>query len=218
MKKIYFEQIDSTQTYAKKQAQKGIKNEIYIAKEQTSGIGRNGHSWFSNNGGLYFSYITDSYNSIYTLTVGVALYKALEELYGIKTKIKWPNDILLNDKKVAGIICEKVKDLIIVGIGVNTNFDEDKLGELIDISTTLKSACGVNIDNDNLLEKILQNINELICDSNILDIFRANIAFLNEERFISQIDKKAIIKGIDENGYLIVQDELGEYKISGGVI
>ena len=79
MKKIYFDQIDSTQTYAKERARRDIKNEIYIAKEQTAGIGRNGHSWFSHPGGLYFSYITDSYNSIYTLTVGVALYKALEE-------------------------------------------------------------------------------------------------------------------------------------------
>jgi len=198
MEKIYFDKINSTQTYAKERARNGIKNEIYVAKEQTLGVGRNGHSWVSNDGGLYFSFITDSFNDIYTLTVGVAVYKALDELYGIKTKIKWPNDILVNNKKVAGIICEKVKDLIIVGIGVNTNVDEDFLGELSDYATTLKTAFGFIIDNDILLDKIIENIDKLISNKEVLSIFESNMAFLGEERFISQINKKAIIKGIDE--------------------
>ena len=81
MKKIYFDKINSTQMYAKEKAKQGVQNEIYIAKIQTAGIGRNGHNWTSNLGGLYFSFITNSYNDIYTLTVGIAVYKALEELY-----------------------------------------------------------------------------------------------------------------------------------------
>ena len=218
MQKIYFDKIESTQIYAKEQAKNAIKNEIYIAKEQNSGIGRNGHTWVSNRGGLYFSFVTDTYNHVYTLTIGVAVYKALDELYGIKTKIKWPNDILANNKKVAGIICEKVNNMIIVGIGINTNFDEDKLGDLMNISTTLKSAYNVSIDNDALLEKIIQNINELLYDEKTLDIFAANMAYINDKRFISQINKEAIIKGINSEGFLIVQDGLTEYKISGGII
>jgi len=218
MKKIYFDKIDSTQSYAKEKSKQGVKNEIYIAKEQTSGVGRNGHIWISNFGGLYFSFITDIYNDIYTITVGVAVHKALEELYNIKTKIKWPNDLLYNNKKISGIICEKVDDLIIVGIGINTNFEEDKLGELSDIATTLKSSKNVEIDIDKLLEKIIENIDKLIYNKETLSIFRDNMAFLGEKRFISQISKEAIIKGIDNNGYLIVESDSVEYKVSGGII
>jgi len=218
MKKIYFEKIESTQKHAKEKARAGIKNEIYIAKEQTAGIGRNGHNWFSNYGGLYFSFITNYYNDIYTITVGVAVYKALEELYSIKTKIKWPNDLLINNKKIAGIICEKVNDLVVVGIGINTNFEEEKLGELSERATTIKSSLNIEINNDILLDKIIENINKLIYNKEALPIFRENMAFANEERFVSQINKMAVIKRIDDNGYLIVEDENIEYKISGGVI
>lgn len=218
MKKIYFDKINSTQMYAKEKAKQGVQNEIYIAKIQTAGIGRNGHNWTSNLGGLYFSFITNYYNDIYTLTVGIAVYKALEELYEIKAKIKWPNDLIVNNKKIAGIICEKVNDLVVVGIGINTNFEEESLGELSSIATTLKTYKNIEIDNDILLDKIIENINKLIYNKETLSIFRKNMAFLNEERYISQIDKNAIIKGIDDNGYLLVQSGVDEYKISGGVI
>lgn len=218
MERIYFERIDSTQVYAKEKAKLGIKDEIYIAKEQTGGIGRNGHLWKSVQGGLYFSFITDKFNDIYTLTVGVALYKALEELYGIQTKIKWPNDILYNNKKIAGIICEKVNNLIVVGIGVNTNFEEEKIGKLMEIATTLKSLCNKEINNDVLMEKILENLNQIDNIKHILSTFRNNMAFLNEKRFIGQLNKEAIVKGIDDHGYLIVQDDIDEYKIIGGTI
>lgn len=218
MEKIYFEEIPSTQVYAKEKAKLGTKDVIYIAKKQIGGIGRNGHTWTSNEGGLYFSFITDKFNDIYTLTIGVAVYKALEELYGIQTKIKWPNDILYNNKKIAGIICEKVNSLVIVGIGINTNFEEENLGELVRIATTLRSSCDKEIDNEVLLEKIIQNINELQNMKHILSIFRNNMAFLNEKRFIGQINKEAIIKGVDDYGYLVVQDGEEEYKIIGGTI
>lgn len=218
MKKIYFDIIGSTQNYAKEKAKQGVKNEIYIANKQTSGIGRNGHTWISNEGGLYFSFVTDMYNEVYTITVGVAVYKALEELYNIKAKIKWPNDLIINNKKIVGIICEKVNNLVVVGIGVNTNFEEGKLEELSDIATTLKSLFNIEINNDDLLDKIIENINKLNYNKEMLLIFRENMAFLNEERFISQINKNAIIRGIDDNGYLIVETENIEYKISGGII
>lgn len=218
MKKIYFDEIDSTQIFAKEKAKLGIKNEIYIAKNQSNGIGRNGHSWFSAEGGLYFSFITDIYNDIYTLTVGVAVHKALKELYGIETKIKWPNDLLINDKKIAGIICEKINSLIVVGIGINTNVENEKIKEISEIATTLKSLFNININNDVLLDAIIKNIEILNDRKNILSIVRNNMAYLNEKRFISQINKEAIIKGIDDDGYLIVNDNLDEYKISGGTI
>lgn len=214
MEKIYFEEIVSTQLYAKEKAVLGIKDEVYIAKKQTSGIGRNGHIWFSPEGGLYFSFITEKYNDIYTLTVGVAIHEALKELYGIESKIKWPNDILVDNKKMAGIICEKIGNLVIVGIGVNTNFDANELENII----TTKSLLNLNVDNGILLKKIIENIDKLVYDNKVLTIFENNMAFIGEKRYISQIGKMATIKGINEAGFLIVSDEDVDYRISGGII
>ena len=218
MKKNYFDIIDSTQVLAKSMAKQGIKNEIFIAKEQDAGIGRNGHSWFSNLGGLYFSYITNVFNNIYTLTLAVAINQILREKYQIETKIKWPNDILLNNKKIAGIICEKVNNAIVVGIGINTNFESSNLEELSDIATTILSETGINIDNEKLLDEIVQRVDELNDEKEILKMFRENMAFLGEKRYVSQIGCEAIILGINDNGYLIVNSNDKKNIIVGGTI
>lgn len=218
MKKNYFDNIDSTQVLAKSMAKQGIKNEIFIAKEQNAGIGRNGHSWFSNIGGLYFSYITNVFNNIYTLTLAVAINQILREKYQIETKIKWPNDILLNNKKIAGIICEQVNNLIVVGIGINTNFESLNLEELSDIATTILSETGINIDNEKLLDEIMQRVDELNDEKEILKMFRENMAFLGEKRYVSQIKQEAIILGINDNGYLIVNSNDKKNIIVGGTI
>jgi biotin-(acetyl-CoA carboxylase) ligase len=125
---------------------------------------------------------------------------------------------LINNKKIGGIICEKIDNLIVVGIGINTNFKEKELGELSTTATTIQSAFNIEIDNEILLDKIIENINKLIYNKLTLSVFRENMAFLNEERFISQINKKAIIKGIDDNGLLIVKSGIEEHKIFGGII
>ena len=218
MKKFYFDNIDSTQVYAKHMAKQGVKNEIFIAKEQNAGIGRNGHSWFSNMGGLYFSYITDKFNKVYTLTLAVAINQVLRETYQIETKIKWPNDILLHNKKIVGIICEKVNNLVVVGIGINTNFNSENLGELSDIATTILSETDIKIDNDELLNEIIQRVDELSDEKEILRAFNENMAFLGEKRYISQINQEAMIMGINDKGYLIVNSNDKENIIVGGTI
>ena len=218
MKKIYFDNIESTQIFAKSMAKQGIKHEIYIAKEQSSGIGRNGHSWFSNLGGLYFSYITDKFNNIYTLTLAVVINQILKEKYKIETKIKWPNDILLNNKKIAGIICEKVNNAIVVGIGINTNFDSSNLGELSDIAATIVSETGIMLDNEKLLDEIMEKTDKLNDEKEILKMFKENMAFLGEKRYVSQIEQEATVVGINDNGYLIVNSNDKENIIVGGTI
>lgn len=218
MKKIYFDLINSTQKYAKDRARLGFVNEIYISKEQNAGVGRSGHIWESRLGGLWFSFITAEYNSIYTITLGIAIMKSLKELYNIDTKIKWPNDILLNNKKIAGIICEKINNFVVVGIGINTNFEKEQLGELVSSASTIKSELNIEVNNEELLDKIIEKISVLEDTGEILRMFKSNMAYLNEKRYIGQINKEAIIKGIDNDGSLIVESEGEEYKIIGGIL
>ncbi len=105
------------------------------AEEQTGGRGRLGKSFFSPEGGLYFSLsypLTGKENNIpfLTLLAGLAVSEAIEELTGVKTLVKWPNDIYLNGRKLGGILCELVSGKVltaVVGIGINIGTDKNEI-------------------------------------------------------------------------------------------
>lgn len=118
--------VSSTNTILKKFAKEGISDYILVAKQQTGGRGRYDRHYFSPKSGVYFSFIFQSEIDsnlipLITPTVAVAVSETLNE-YGKNTSIKWVNDVLLNNKKVCGILVETVleeKPYIIVGIGLN---------------------------------------------------------------------------------------------------
>ena len=124
----YYKKVDSTNQRAK---EAGLPNRLFIAEEQTKGRGRFGRSWLSEFGGLYFSITLPRILPIedvpkITLTTGLAVAKALN------AKVKWPNDVLYNGKKLCGILCELAGEvenpLVIVGIGVNVNNPTPEVG------------------------------------------------------------------------------------------
>ena len=115
------------------------------ARRQLSGKGRLGRSFFSPEGGLYFSLsypLSGKENNIpfITLLAGLAASEAIERLAGVKTEIKWPNDIYLNGKKLGGILCELVSSkslTAVVGIGINLSVPVSEIpSELRDIMTS----------------------------------------------------------------------------------
>lgn len=134
--KIYFyDDIDSTQLQALsilKKEQENAKNIIIMARTQSAGKGRMERKWQSPLGGLWLSIIlkpdiSASLLTFFPLAIGISICETIKEITGIKPKLKWPNDVLINNKKVAGTIIdagiEKDKiDYIIVGIGINLNF------------------------------------------------------------------------------------------------
>lgn len=108
---------------------------VLSADVQTEGRGRLGRSFFSPDGGLYFSFtlpLSGKEENIpfITLLAGLATSEAIEKLTGVKTEIKWPNDIYINGKKLGGILCELVsgKSLTaVVGVGINLNITENEI-------------------------------------------------------------------------------------------
>ena len=132
---LTYDTIDSTNTEALKQARLGAEEGLcVVARQQTAGRGRHGRTWVSpEDAGLYFSIVLrpklDAKDlSLITLTAGVAVHDTLAET-GLKPDIKWVNDLLVDEKKICGILAETTDTqsglAVIVGIGINlrsTNF------------------------------------------------------------------------------------------------
>lgn len=162
MEIIKLEKIDSTNLYLKNREVKK-EGEIVIAQEQTAGRGRRGNKWHSNRGAGLFSFLVREKDELLErgeerlpLIVGFALYKVLEREFKLEFKFKWTNDIYLYDKKVSGILIEKVDNFYIVGIGVNLN--NTIPDEIKDIAISLGETIEKNIDIDMIVKKIVDEI------------------------------------------------------------
>ena len=129
MYKIYhFKSLPSTQDKAKEFAKKGLSNVIIIADVQTRGRGRFKRKWYSSKGGLWMSILlkpsTIQNLQYLTFSAAVAVVKAIKKILNLNIKIKWPNDVHYNGKKLCGILTEGIfgkENHVVVGIGVNVN-------------------------------------------------------------------------------------------------
>lgn len=237
---IYSDSMESTNSMAKKLADSGLQDgSVIISEEQTRGRGRLGRSWSSPKyKGIWMSILlrpdlnpVDAVNL--TQTAAAAVLLATREL-GINTLIKWPNDIVINNKKLCGILTEMSAELtrinyVVVGIGINVNIDEKEFPEDIrDIAISLKIQSGNSVNRQRLAASILNNFEELYkkytAENNIeasINICRENSAVIGKEVMIINRDKmvEARVLDIDNDGRLFVEYEDGsrEHIISGEV-
>lgn len=163
----FFSEVTSTNVLAKEMAQKGCREGlVIIASNQTEGRGRMDRDFSSPEGGLYLSvvlrpHLPPSNVSILPLLIGLAVSKAISTTVFTETSLKWPNDVLIQNKKVCGILVESgVKgeklEYVIVGIGINANSTMDQLpAELRETVTTLKEIKGKNIDIGDLIRHLI---------------------------------------------------------------
>lgn len=164
---IHFESITSTNDYAKEIAFKCDNGTVIVSEEQTSGRGRLGRSWISNKGeGIWMSIILkpdlNPQGAVkLTQVAAVAVVDSIKDATGLSSGIKWPNDIIVDRKKVCGILTEMNAELdkvyyVVVGIGLNANvttFPQD----LNDKATSLLISAGKKIDRKQLTALILNN-------------------------------------------------------------
>ena len=146
---LFFEETESTNVEAGALAGKGAKQgTLVVTDSQTGGKGRRGRVWHTSpNTSIAMSYILKpqleaEYASMLTLVQAMAVAKAIEEVCGLETRIKWPNDILVNEKKVCGILTEMNLDgsniaSVIIGTGINVNQEEFPM-DIIGLATSLK--------------------------------------------------------------------------------
>lgn len=229
----------STNDVAKEFAAGGaLEGTLVIAESQSKGRGRLGRSWYSPPGtGLYFSIVLWpqmdlSLFPMITLLAGTAVAQAVEETTGLCPDIKWPNDLLLEGKKVAGILTELCGELnsprVILGIGINTHTRKEEFPpELREIATSLSLSGARKVCRTKLLQSILGHL------ENWYDRFKrgeseAMLASWRKRcRMIGSWAKiesgEDIFSGrildIDEDGSLLLQDEAGQVqKILSGEI
>lgn len=140
---------------------------IILAEKQTVGYGKKSSRWFSPKGGLYFSIVLpkSKIEDLQTLTILAAFIvaKTIKDNFSLEPLIKLPNDVLLNQKKICGILTEniigeEVKSSVI-GIGLNTNVDKFPK-ELENEATSLRIELGKKVDNEKILKQIVQGLKE----------------------------------------------------------
>ncbi|MFT5904612.1 MAG: BirA family biotin operon repressor/biotin-[acetyl-CoA-carboxylase] ligase [Cryomorphaceae bacterium] len=225
-KVVYQDVVESTNDEARKEiiSGEGSSGNLYIAEFQTKGRGRGGNRWVCPAGeGLLFSLIVDPDVSPMlwyrmSLAVGLAIVDVLRDL-GLEPKLKWPNDIYINDKKVGGILIEKVNDLLIVGVGLNVNVREFP-GEVAERATSLSARLGENVNREVLLSEIVCSIyknGSMIGESFGRLIERVMECFYLKNEQVRMIVNREIVvgevRGVTENGYLMVEKDGGLIEI-----
>ncbi len=233
----YFREVNSTNEVAKKLAREGApEGTVVIAESQSRGKGRRGKKWISPLGGAWMSIILRP-NILpinapqLTFTAGVAAAQTIKDEYGLDIGIKWPNDILIENKKVCGILTEisteqDAVDYIITGIGIDANIDVDLLPqELRETTTSIKSELDHDISRMILVQKFLGNFEKMYDEFN-----KGNFQYILKKwrQFSKTIGREVEIRkgtevirgeavGVNSKGALILELKEGNLKkiISG---
>ncbi len=231
-----FSSLDSTSTYIRSMWKTLPCGHTVVSREQHSGRGRTGKSFYSpKDSGLYFSFLLkdEKYinDPLFTVKISYALLCAIDEITGTESaKIKWVNDIYAGQKKVAGILCEFVKDedkqAIIVGIGVNLTFNKGEAPqELRHTVGSLENIARKKYSPDELVAKILNHTEMLysgkMTNAQFLSLYRARSAVLGKEINVMKADgmHRAAALDIADDAGLVVRYENGiTEKLTAGEI
>lgn len=234
-----FSQVDSTNTKAKQLAEAGaVHGTLVIADFQTAGKGRRGRSWVSTPGtGIWMTLvlrpqIEPSHASMLTLVAALAVAAGIEKETGHKALIKWPNDIVVNGKKVCGILTEMSTEMdlihyVAVGIGINANIDSFP-EEISQTATSLRLETGHDVCRSGVIAGVMDAFEEyyelfmLHGDFRLLkEMYESHLANLGREVMVLAPagPYQGTALGINLDGELLVQtaDSLVHPVVSGEV-
>lgn len=217
-----FDSIDSTNKYLKSKINEKNYGTIVISNEQTNGYGKNNRQFMSNKDvGIYMSILINPNCLIeeslkITILTSVAILSAIKSICNLDVKLKWVNDIILNDLKVGGILCESqinlntnIIDNMIVGIGINVKEFEFPTS-LKNIATSIENNTNIKISRNELISEIINFFDLYFIDNkNYLDLYKENSYVLGKDIIVIQNDRQFFAKAIDieDNGALIVQEQ-----------
>jgi BirA family biotin operon repressor/biotin-[acetyl-CoA-carboxylase] ligase len=225
---VCFDSVGSTNTAAARLAEAGApEGTVVIASDQTAGRGRGGRSWYSSEGGsLVFSVILRPSRSGETITALLALsaLKVLDRLVD-GAMLKWPNDIWVGHRKIAGILAESRARCVVVGMGLDVNDEEGSFPEELDgVAVSLRMLTGGALDRGEILSGILDTFSE---DYGMWEREGFGPASLEMKRRMLWIGENVTLDsgagmisgrlaGITSEGYLRLDTEEGEGVYSSG--
>ena len=211
----------STQAEAARLARDGCPSgTAVVADEQTSGRGRLGRSWHSQRGaGLYVSIVlrlplAAESVPVLSLALGLATADAIAGATGIACDLRWPNDVLIGERKCAGILVETEDAAFIAGIGINVNhseFPEDIAG----LATSLRLATGRTHSREHLLDRLLESVDrftKLLAGNGrdrIIEMFSHASSYVHGKRVIVGTTE-GVTDGLDPAGFLYLRQPTGE--------
>ena len=164
---IFYSKIASTMEVARRKALQGApEGTVVITDEQTAGKGRIERIWLSPKGCIALSvilYPKMAYLSSLIMVASLAVAHAIKEVTGLQSQIKWPNDVLINGKKVSGILIESgVRDnnidYAVIGVGINVNLEAACLGNVASPATSLSDELGKNVSRLEIVRRLLPEI------------------------------------------------------------
>jgi BirA family biotin operon repressor/biotin-[acetyl-CoA-carboxylase] ligase len=229
----YFRSLESTNLFAKELIKKNAEEgTIVVADIQTKGRGRKDRSWFSPEGGLWFSVILypnipTQFAMLITMATSISIVQAIKELTGLSAIIKWPNDLLLEGKKICGILTELDAELdrinySVVGVGINVNnVLED---ELYNKANSIFNIYNSKISRVELLRLIIKyldiNYAKLISNdyNHIRELWFENTDIIgrNVRLKLEKYEIEGIVIDIDDTGALILETLDKKIKIVSG--
>jgi BirA family transcriptional regulator, biotin operon repressor / biotin---[acetyl-CoA-carboxylase] ligase len=209
----WFESLDSTMIEARRNLQSG---RIVGAEQQTAGIGRHGRKWISESGaGLYISMVLDAKPiPVVMLSLGLASRQAIG-----CGDIRWPNDVLINGKKCAGVLAQLEGNTIIAGIGINvsqTEFPDD-----LETPATSLLLEGIAVSREDLLVALVESVDHYtrLSSDEILPQFTNASSYVFGKRVRVEAGLEGITCGLDPAGFLRVREDNGTETtiLAGGV-
>ena len=207
---IYYPTLTSTMEVAKREAQQGAaEGMVVIAGEQTAGRGRKNRAWLSPRGSIALSiilYPSVVYLPYLIMLASLAVVHSIEAVTGLQPQVKWPNDVLVNGKKVCGILVESsvrrnIVDYAIIGIGVNVNLRLSRFPEILPTATSLSDELGRDVSQLDLIRRLLVEIERLYlalsAGESIYEEWRHSLVTLGKK--VQVRSGKTIYQGIAES-------------------
>ncbi len=242
-----FQVIDSTNSYLLELARSGApEGTVVLAEYQTAGRGRKERKWFASMGkNLLLSVLLKpelevEFTQKITLATAIVLAKTIEQylkennLPTVKIDFKWPNDLLVNGKKLSGILTESIlkgKKIIalVVGIGINLNeLPADRESEIKNVAVSLKELTGSDINREAFLCRLLENFEknyeryERTLYRSVIKEWKKHCHQFGQRVLIETPfgTEEAIFRDVNESGYLVYEDKAGKLHalVSGEVI
>ena len=236
----YFDSIDSTQSQALKMANESKNNgTIVIAEKQTGGRGRSGRKWISPKGGIWFSIILHpkfdiSNTTLFPIAASLALSNAIEKTCSVSTELKWPNDLTIMGKKLAGMLVDasfesnKIENLIL-GVGINFDVNTKEIEKILKKTPNYYGVSSLNEQKNKckpieLIQSFLSELEQVYEELNsnqtnkIISKWTKKSSTIGKKIEIDTNDGKITGEAIkiDNDGGLLIKDKGKTHKVIAG--